>query len=492
MTAKKENGTTGLKTRFGMEKLDLKKLPKTKKIQLAEAILEKERRLTENRIKYYQPTDKQKLFHLSKAPERWAFTGNRFGKTCMATAETVWHATGEYPEWYPKESRSPIPSRGRIVCVDFINGIEKIILPELQKWMPKAYLINGSWDDSYEKMKRKLTLSNGSFIELMSFDQEVGSFAGSSLHWVWFDEHGKREIYQENKMRLIDTSGRLWGTLTPIQGIDWEYDEIYEKRDLRNDLEIFKGSTMDNPFIGKKDIEEMTQNLNDDEKRTRLYGDFVFLTGLVYQEWNRSVHLIEPFEIPFNWTRYSAIDPHTRTPTAVIYWVVSPRNEHFIYDELYLPDMQVKRMAEYMFAKEAGGKIAKRLIDPAAKATNVVADGFNFINEFAKHNIFVTLADNRLTEGIQALKEFLKPEFSYVVNKPMPKLRIFNTCKNFIKEIEHYRWPDYNPNSQKDIREKPIKKDVHLPDCARYIAISNPEYIDMEKLKYLPREAVLE
>lgn len=468
---------------------DLKKLPKDKKIQLAAAILEKERRLSENRIKYYQPTDKQRLFHMSKAPERWAFTGNRFGKTCMATVEAVWHATGEYPEWYPKESRSPIPSRGRIVCIDFVNGIEKVILPELQKWMPKSYLIKGSWDGSYEKLKRKLTLNKGSFIELMSFDQEVGSFAGSSLHWVWFDEHGKREIYKECKMRLLDTGGRFWGTLTPVQGISWEYDEIYEKRDERNDLEVFRASTMDNPLISKKDIEEMTQNLNEDERRTRLYGDFVSLTGLVYKDWDRKVHVIEPFEIPKHWTRYSAIDPHTRTPTAVLYWVVSPQEEHFIYDELYLPDMQVKGMAEYMFAKEAGAKIIMRFIDPAAQATNTAAGGFNFITEFAKNNIFVSLANNQLTEGIQALREFFKPEFIHVVGKTMPKLRVFNTCKNFIKEIEHYRWPDYNPDGQKDIKEKPIKKDIHLPDCARYIAISNPKYIDKSR-NSLPEFAI--
>ena len=466
-----------------MADMDLTKLPKTKKLLLAEVILEKERRLSENRIKYYQPSDKQKKFHTSLAKERWAFTGNRFGKTCMATVEAVWQATGEYPDWYSQEGRSPIPSRGRIVCTDFINGIEKVILPELQKWMPKKFLIKGSWENSYEKMKRKLTLNNGSFIELMSFDQEVGSFAGSSLHWVWFDEHGKRDIYQECKMRLLDTEGRFWGTLTPVQGISWEYDQIYEQRDIRKDLEVFRAATIDNSLLDEKDIKEMTQNLNDDEKRARLYGDFVFLTGLVYKDWNRDVHVIELIEIPKNWTRYCAIDPHTRTPTAVLYWAVNPQEEHFIYDELYLPDMQVKQMAEYMFAKETGAKITMRFIDPAALATNTAAGGFNFITEFAKNNIFVSLANNQLAEGIQALRELLKPDFVHVVGKVMPKLRVFNTCKKFITEIEHYRWPDYNPDGQKDIREKPIKKDIHLPDCARYIAISNPRYIDMDKIK---------
>jgi len=458
-----------------------------KKREIAEAILEKRKRLEENRIKYYVPHPKQKAFHTSLARDRWAFTGNRFGKTCMAAVEAIWHLTGEYPEWYPEEGKSPVPCRGRVICTDFINGIEKVSLPEIKKWMPKRYLINGSWEQSYSKLMRKLTLTNGSSLEFMSFDQDLGSFAGTSLHFIWQDEHGKRDIYRENKMRLIDTSGRFWGTLTPVKGISYEYDEIYEKRNERDDLEIFRAATMDNALLSNEEVEEMTKDLSEDEKRIRLHGDFVFLTGLIYKEWDRNIHLCEPFDIPKSWTRYCAIDPHTRTPTAVLYWAVSPDDDHYIYDELYLPDMQVSEMARYMLAKENRIKVETRFIDPAAKAVNSAAGGFNFINEFVEHDIYTTIADNRLTEGIQALRELLKPKFSVILKKAVPKLRVFNTCKQFAKEIEHYRWPEYKPEGNQNIKEKPVKKDVHLPDCARYIAISKPEYVDMEKVRQEPQ-----
>jgi hypothetical protein len=74
-----------------------------------------------------------------------------------------------------------------VVAVDFLNGVDKIILPLWKQWLPKKYLINGSWEDSYSRERHVLTLNNGSFDEFMSQDQDLDKFAGSSRHFVHFD-----------------------------------------------------------------------------------------------------------------------------------------------------------------------------------------------------------------------------------------------------------------------------------------------------------------
>jgi len=75
--------------------------------------------------------------------------------------------------------------------------VDKIILPLYKQWLPKTYLINGSWEQSYSRERHVLTLNNGSFVEFMSQDQDLDKFAGSSRHFVHFDEECPKSVFQE-------------------------------------------------------------------------------------------------------------------------------------------------------------------------------------------------------------------------------------------------------------------------------------------------------
>ena len=63
---------------------------------------EKQRRLTEDRLKYYKPYPKQLEFHAAGAAhrERLLMAGNQLGKTLAGGFEAAMHATGRYPEWW--------------------------------------------------------------------------------------------------------------------------------------------------------------------------------------------------------------------------------------------------------------------------------------------------------------------------------------------------------------------------------------------------------
>ena len=63
---------------------------------------EKTRRLTENRLEYYKPYDKQIAFHAAGAThrERLLMAGNQLGKTLAGGFEVAMHATGRYPSWW--------------------------------------------------------------------------------------------------------------------------------------------------------------------------------------------------------------------------------------------------------------------------------------------------------------------------------------------------------------------------------------------------------
>src|SRR5262252_2199504 len=64
--------------------------------------MEKARRLTEDRLRYYSPYPKQAEFHAVGAThrERLLMAGNQIGKTMAGGMEAAMHATGRYPDWW--------------------------------------------------------------------------------------------------------------------------------------------------------------------------------------------------------------------------------------------------------------------------------------------------------------------------------------------------------------------------------------------------------
>ena len=67
-----------------------------------ELLKEKKRRVEENRIKLYKPYDYQQKFHSvgHSSAQRILMAANRVGKTFCGAAETSFHMTGVYPDWW--------------------------------------------------------------------------------------------------------------------------------------------------------------------------------------------------------------------------------------------------------------------------------------------------------------------------------------------------------------------------------------------------------
>ena len=51
------------------------------------------------------------------------------------------------------------------------------MLPEMKRWLPEKYLINGSWEDSYSNQSRVLKLTNGSQMDFLTNEQDTEKHA---------------------------------------------------------------------------------------------------------------------------------------------------------------------------------------------------------------------------------------------------------------------------------------------------------------------------
>ncbi len=72
------------------------------KEEVLELLREKQRRLETRRLEQYNPYQYQTKFHLegNSCAQRILMAANRVGKTYCGAAETAYHLTGQYPEWW--------------------------------------------------------------------------------------------------------------------------------------------------------------------------------------------------------------------------------------------------------------------------------------------------------------------------------------------------------------------------------------------------------
>jgi len=238
----------------------------------------------------------------------------------------------------------------------------------------------------------------------------------------------------------------------------------------------------DNYHLTEEAIREFEAQLTEEEKEARLHGRFLHLSGLIYKEFVPDVHIVSPPKVGKHWTKYMAIDPHERNPTAVLWLAVDEQENHWIYDELWLADMDVKGIAYAIQAQEADGIARVKLIDPHADKENVTAGGFNFRKELMKYGVYTQRANSDPLLGKSKIRQVLTPRYNAVLKREMPQLRVSRSCTQTIYEFQHYIWDDHRRNKEEfDPKEKVKKKNDHFMDCLRYIYNFGPRYIPLEE-----------
>ena len=153
-------------------------------------------------------------------------------------------------------------------------------------------------------------------------------------------------------------------------------------------------------------------------------------------------------KIKNHWTKYMAIDPHERNPTAVLWLAVDDKDNHWIYDELWLPDMSVKDIAHAILCQEGAMQSQVKLIDPHADKENVIAGGFNFRKELMKYGVFTQRANSDPLLDKSKIKQALKLNYSHVLRREVPQLHVSKDCKHTIYEFQHYIWDDMRRNKE--------------------------------------------
>ena len=441
------------------------------------------RRCAKGKIDLYNTGEtvhqKQVEFHKCDKKNRWVFGGNRTGKTECGAVESIWLCRGEHPfKKLEKACDGWVVSLSRQVQRDVAQS--KILSYLKPEWIQDVVMSEGRKDSLSGGIIDYILIKNVfggvSKLGFKSCDQGREKFQGTSLDFVWFDEEPPYDIYIECKMRVIDRCGQIFGTMTPLKGLTWVYDEIYINE--KNDPDIWHTfmTWQDNPFLASEEIQKLYECMSKDELESRCYGKFVGHSGGVYNEFDENVHVIEPFAVPYEWYDNISIDPGLNNPLSAHWYAVDFDGNVYVIAEHYqaqkdiiFHSQKIKEICDNLNWHRRNGYI-NALIDSAA-SQRTLASTKSVADLFYDNGILVNTNVNKdVFSGIQRVKSYFKNA------NGKARLFIFKNCTNMIREIKTYRWGD---------GDNPIKKDDHAVDELRYYIMSKPENKEAKPAKNL-------
>ena len=413
---------------------------------------------------------KQLAFHRCKKRNRWVFGGNRSGKTECGAVECVYMARGIHPY---RENRSGVCGWVVSLSAQVQRDVaQKKILRYLRKdWIEEIVMVSGRKDRPEDGVidfiRVKSVLGGSSVIGFKSCDQGREKFQGTSLDFVWFDEEPPRDIYLECRMRVLDKKGDIFGTMTPLKGFTFVYHDIFlnPKKDPEIWYEFMEWA--DNPYLDKAEIAAIEGGLDEVSLQARRYGRFAAAEGLVYPEFDESIHVIEPFAIPKEWQDNISIDPGLNNPLSAHWYAVDFDDNVYVVYEHFAAGRdvdyhagEIHRICDLLGWKRDGKRRVHALIDSAAKQRTL--SGVKSVCElFYERNILVNPnVDKSLFSGIARVKSYLKQD------NGLPNLYIFSNCTELIKELKGYYW---------GAGDAPKKADDHALDEMRYYLMSKPK-----------------
>ena len=331
-------------------------------------------------------------------------------------------------------------------------------------------------------------------------DNDVTRYQGQSFTWIGIDELGQYPTpyvwnYLRSRLRTTDPEIQTYmrASANPGGVGGWWLKKMFVDPTIPNEpfwaTDIDSGKVLrygpnhpehpdeplyqrrfiparltDNPFLMESgEYEAMLLSLPEVERRRLLEGDWDVADGAAFSEFDRSVHVVEPFEVPYNWPRLRAADYGYSSPSCVLWGAVDWDGNIFIYRELYDKGYTGETLARIINALEEN--------DPLMQIS--VLDGACW----SKHGTGPSIAESMIRNGVRWIpadknripgKIELHRRLAIDERTDEPKLKIFSTCTNLIRTLPTI------PLSKTNSEDVDTKSDDHAYDALRYMCMTRP------------------
>ena len=224
----------------------------------------------------------------------------------------------------------------------------------------------------------------------------------------------------------------------------------------------------DNPYLMQTDdYYAMLASLPEVQRKQFLDGDWDAFEDSAFPEFDKNLHIVEPFEIPKGWQRFRAADWGYASPACVLWFAIDYDNNLWIYRELYTQKITADVFARKVLELEGGEYIRYGVLDAStwAKRGDI---GPSIAETMIQTGCRWRPSDRTPKSRISGKLEIHKRLKITDDKKKEPGLRIFSTCRNLIRTFPLLPLDDSNPE---DIN---THAEDHAYDALRYGCMSRP------------------
>lgn len=314
-----------------------------------------------------------------------------------------------------------------------------------------------------------------STLQLLGSDQ-ADSHRGFRADGIVFDEYGDQDAnnFKEVYEPMFSTTDGWAIFMGTPRGYNHFYDLIQFARDDEKWFYL-EATWRDSPYVKTEFIQNVRAEA---EKRGMLSAfmqeyelEFRSVQGAVYPTFNRKVHVVSPNEMPplENLSIYSGMDFGYHTSACLLVGIDYDQN-WWVFDEVYGREQQLEDVYPRIQDKLIGQRLVLMVGDSQAKDAIVYMQTppRNFPIVPVTKMGASSVPGGSIAHGIDLIRGMLKPRVQ-LIGKPKPKLFISSVCRNFIQEMEQYKYPeekkDRNPS------ELPVKENDHGCDALRYLVL---------------------
>ena len=329
----------------------------------------------------------------------------------------------------------------------------------------------------YNRSSNTLKFKNGSRVLLGGFENErdIDKYIGIEYDLIAIEELNQLTKEKVDKLKGSLRTGkdnwrpRLYTSFNP-GGIGHGFCKdlfVIPFREQKQQRTRFVPSFYkDNPYLNVEYIDYL-EGLQGSLGRMWRDGDWDIFAGQYFEEFRADLHVIDPYDIPDSWQKFRAYDHGRSNPACLLWGAVDHDGNVIIYREYYQKGMDIDDISSAIKKMSQGESYRLSKADPSIFARTGMVDklgGETIAEAFGKRGIYFQPASNRRIDGWHLMHQYL----AHSEDKP-PKLKIFSSCKNLIREI---------PNAICD-EHKPEDVDTdgsdHALDACRYLLMSIKE-----------------
>ena len=373
-------------------------------------------------------------------------------------------------------------------------------MPELREMIDKSRELypQAFPGAKFREVEKLWNFPSGAKIEFgfLERDADVYRYQGQAYSWIGFDEitHLPTEFswnYLASRLRTTDPEIKTYLRCTANPGgagASWVKKRYIEPHEANNSFLGTDGLTrkfipaklQDNPYLAKDGVyEQMLKSLPPIQRRQLLEGNWEVAEGAAFVEFDNTKHIVTPFQIPVHWERVKGIDYGYASESCCLWGAIDINDGTLIiYRELYRKGLTGEELGAIIGNMELEDPFSvSGVLDTAAWArTGTTGPTVGEALIRAGHKL--RRADKNRIQGKIQIHEFLK-----VRENGRPKLQIFNTCPNLIRELQSIPLSKTNPE------DVDTHASDHAYDALRYMIMSRPRVDSpLERIRGLKKE----